>query len=373
MRRSLGGIAVACTLACTLACGDGQVTKYTGSAMNDAVPDSAGSLRLTFWARTDTSFSGVLELGAPLSGGGPAFAWHDGTALKVVTVGAAGGDTIVWRSGNTGADLGGRFEITGGPHEGQGGTWRARLTSGPPATPATLRQPRPLPLPPLTALWPLLVLGWAIAAAARWTRAAPASPTAGEESDTPIAAGRPLPRVSGWLSLFLFGQCVALFMALANLAELPASIRDGFKLGAVIVALRPLLVLESAMSLLLPVSIVIGIVLIVRRDRHAPRFWFAYLALSAAYLVVDLVVGEYLNAQLTRLLGSGYTDAPSVRGSSTTAMLRQILVTVVWALYWVRSERVRATFGSAALDRTARPVMHPEAAAVTAPAPAAPR
>jgi hypothetical protein len=214
------------------------------------------------------------------------------------------------------------------------------------------------------------VVGWAIAAATRWTRAAPVAPTAGDDSGTPIAADRPLPRISGWLSLFLFGQCIALLVALGSLVKLPASVRDGFKLGAVVVALRPLLVLESAMYVLLPASIVIGIVLIVRRDRHAPRFWFAYLVLSAVYLAVDLAIGEYLNAQLTVLLGSGYTDAPSVRGSSTMAMLRQILFTVAWALYWARSERVRATFGAAALDRTARLVMQPDVAVVAAaPAP----
>jgi hypothetical protein len=358
-------------VACTLACGEPQITRYTGTTMNDAMPDSSGSLRLTLYTRTDTSFSGVMELGPPLSGGGSAYLWHEGTDLQVVTVGAVDRDTILWRSRNAGAEIGGRFEITGGPHAGQGGTWRARLTSGPPASPETLRQAQRFSPPPLSAMWPLLALALVIVAAARWIRAAPIpAATDGVAGDrSPFAPGRSLSGISGWLAFFLIAQVVAVLMAVSPVISLPTTLRNGFRLGSVVAALGPLLVLETGVNLLVPVLILIGLVLSMRRDRRAPRLWFAYLTLSAAYLAIDLSVGRLLNSELARVLGSDSAKAADARGSSNLAMIRQIVVTLVWALYWVRSERVRGTFGAAALDKTARPIVRVEAApSVTTPA-----
>jgi hypothetical protein len=48
--------------------------------------------------------------------------------------------------------------------------------------------------------------------------------------------------------------------------------------------------------------------------------------------------------------------------------MRQVVITLLWAVYWTRSERVRATFGAAALDPTARPILR-SARATTAVAP----
>ena len=348
-------------MAGTLACADGQVTRYAGSAMYDAAPDSAGSFELTLYSHTDTSFSGILEVGAPIPGTGPAFAWHEGTTLNVVTVSAAGGDTILWTSRSADVELGGRFEINGGEHAGHGGTWRARLTDGPAATPATLKRPRRFPVPPVSTLWPLLALTLAGFWAVRWTRSAPEATATTEASSSapPSTPARSSSGVSGWLALFLLGQSMGLILALMRMSDVAQTFRDGFPIASVVTGMRPLIVLESAVQALLPAVIVLGIVLILRRDRHAPRFWFAYLTLSTVYLLGDLAMGVHIHAEMSRLLGSGYAKAMANEGGSTTTLLRQTLMTIVWALYWVRSERVRATFGAAALDKSARALSRP--------------
>jgi hypothetical protein len=102
--------------------------------------------------------------------------------------------------------------------------------------------------------------------------------------------------------------------------------------GVAITGLQPLVMLETAIYLLsLPVAL-LGLYLLVRRSGYAPRYWFAYLATSSAYMLVDLLTTAFVMSQMERLLGS-----------ETVA---------VWTMYWARSRRVRATFGAAALDST---------------------
>lgn len=354
MRRLLGVISIACTMACS----GRQVTQYTGSAMNDATPESAGSFKLTLYARTDTSFSGVLELGAPLPGAGPAYVWQEGTVLKIVTVAARGNDTTVWTSNRADTEVGGRFEITGGEHAGQGGTWRARLTSGPAATQATLRQPQQFPLPPVSSLWPLLLLAASVVGIARWVRAAPSPPTGIDTGgiDPPSDGSDPRREIGGWLALFLLGQSIAILVAIATVIGVPASLRGTLPVGSIVYGMRSLLLLESGIQVLLPVLVLVGIVLAVRRDWRAPRFWFAYLSASAVYLLIDLAASAHVHAEMVRLLGARYETAVAKDHASTqVATIRQVFLSLVWALYWIRSERVRDTFGSAALDRSARP------------------
>jgi len=354
MTRLLGAVAVLCVLAC----GDATVTRYTGTAMNDAMPDSASRLTLTFYSRTDTSFAGVLELGAPLPGTGPAYAWHAGPALKIVTV-AATGDTIIWTSTRSDSLVGGRFEVTGGRHEGQGGTWRAQLAKGPPASASTLRQPVRPAGAPVTALWSVLLLAAIGAATARWVRAAPRASAADVLAETPppTPPGRSLNGIGGWLLFFVVAQGVGL---LTSLFRIPGSVSDyrrSIGVGSLVPGMQALIVLETVLHLLLPAILLLGMVLLLKRNAQAPRFWFAYLALSAVYLLLDLALGRLFTSQLLALVG----PAVAASGASNTAVIRQALFSLLWVLYWAHSLRVRATFGATALDTTARPVSRPVA------------
>lgn len=336
------------------ACGDQTATQYVGTTMNDANPETSARFTLTLYSRSDTSFAGILELGPPETGTGSAYAWYHGPELKIISVAAAGSDTMLWTSKLSDEELGGQYEITGGKRVGQHGTWRARLTKGLPATPATLRSPRTLAPPPVSALGLLLLAIISAAWLALWIRRTP-EPVIG---DAGIAVAAPegvreYAGISGWLALFVAGQVIGAVPLLMRLRELRTDYDGGMGVGAAVRGMQSMVVLEVAMQLVAPVIMFVGVVLIVRRDRYAPRYWSGYFALSAVYLAVDLTFTAFTESELKRLLGAGY-DASAARGDAVArTMIRQIIVSLLWALYWVRSRRVRATFGAAALDRTA--------------------
>jgi len=104
----------ALALLTSAACGDQAVTQYAGTVMSEASPEIEGSLRLTFFERTDTSLSGVVELRGQVQGTGSAYAWYEGPELRIVTAGARTADTILWTSRLADEGLGGRYEVTGG-------------------------------------------------------------------------------------------------------------------------------------------------------------------------------------------------------------------------------------------------------------------
>jgi hypothetical protein len=347
------------------ACADHSATQYVGSVMDEAAPEAEGSLRLTLFSRTDTAFSGVIELGAPARGTGGAFAWHEGPELHMVTVGAETGDTIFWISRLTDAGLGGRFEVTGGERTGRQGTWRANLVKGPPATPATLRSPLPPPLPPATALWPLLLLVAAAAGLARWIRRVPRA-LATEDGTRWRGSPSSLSGIGGWLALFTLGQSVGVLVWFVRVRSVWDDYVASMGVGAAMTGMRPLVVLETGIYLLSLPVVLGGLLLLARRSPYAPRYWFAYLAVSSVYLLVDILATPLVRSQMARLIGA---EALAESAPADTAKaLRELIVTLAWTLYWARSRRVRATFGAAALDGT---VTAPEAAP-NAPIPAAP-
>jgi len=328
--------------------------------MDDSAADSAGQLTLTIWPRRDTTFGGFLSVRDPVGRRGGVSAWHDGTTLKLYSV-SADGDTVVWTSAQSGTSIGGTYEVIGGSASGPGGTWRAKLESGPPASPDALnRALHEVPVPPIDAVWPGIALAILLAACTRWVRAAPAPPSA--------ALLHPFSEVDrsvrGWLAFFVFGQVVSiayLAYGLRNATDIvsPAN----WELGAAVSGLRGSLVVESLAVVTRGVAMIVGLRLIATRSRYAPRFWFAYLVVTAAYLVGDHLVGSWIDEQTTNLTGALRSDdLVEQRSRATFADLRAAGVLLVWSMYWCRSSRVRARFGLAALDGPAPLPASPEAA-----------
>ena len=316
--------------------------------MSEAAPESEGSLRLTLFSRDDSSFSGVIELGAPARGTGGAYAWHEESELRVVSMGAQTGDTIIWTSPLTDEGLGGRFEVIGGARTGDQGTWRARLVKGEPATRETLLLPHPIRLPPVTALWPLVCLAAAVAWLARWIRRAPAAvANSGVTSAVPPWRDR---GIGGWLLLFAIGQGIGILVGLRGLGGTLRELEESVGIGTVLTGLQPLVVLEAAMHALAIPAAIGGLVMLMRQSPYTPRYWFAYLVTSSAYLIVDLFALAFIEPQMVRLIGEEFAQegTDGTRGT----LLTQVVASVIWASYWVRSRRVRATFGAAALDRS---------------------
>lgn len=326
------------------ACSDGSATRYAGSVMDETAPQSLGSLRLTFFSRTDSSFAGVMELGAPAHGTGTAYAWFEDGDLRIVTVGSRSGDTIRWTSTLTDTTLGGRYLVTGGRHAGQQGTWRARLVSGPPATPATLRSPPPAPVPTVSSLWPLLLLLMAAVALGRWIRRAPGA--AAGEAYSP--SGRR--RVGGWLVVFFVGQLLTVVTWFTGVDRSWTDYTRTLGSAAVFVGLRPLIVLETAMFMLSLPIVLVGLFLLARRSRCTPRYWFSYHMGIALYVLADHAAMAFIHPQMARLYGD-HALARSTASGTMTGRLGTVVAALIWSLYWVRSRRVRATFGAAALDR----------------------
>jgi hypothetical protein len=326
--------------------------------MTDAAPDSAAALTLTFWAHTDTSFGGYLRVGPPVSVGGGAYGWHDDGALQIATVSNAG-DTVIWTSRAVDTLIGGHYRVTGGPHDGQAGTWRARLQRGSAATQASLRK-RDRTAVTMGAVLGAVAVLVLVLAVARWIRREPLPPLP-PQGDAWSAFAR-LRCISGFLAWFLIGQSVAPVIALARLPAATDMIRDSWPLGALSPLMHPLLVLELVFHVAQVIVPLGGVFLIIKRSRFAPRYWFAYLAVLALYAVVDIGGAAIFSDQLAHYVP---TDASSnaEQAGARSSNLRLLLWSAVWALYWLRSERVRATFGSTALpSRTARASVLPSLA-----------
>jgi hypothetical protein len=353
------GVALLAVLAA--ACTDTSVARYAGTAMLDSSPDSAAEFELTFIGRDDSSFNGAVRLGPPVNLIGSAYAWHDGAGLRIYVSSQKPADTALLVSKSISEEIGGRFDIIGGPRDGQGGTFHGSLVNGRPATATTLDLPRPRPIPPLWALWPALILIGAFGWAARWIRRVPPFPPDSDGIRQP-ATGRPRTSLGGWLAFFTLVEALSLLNVYTQVKGMPTQMRDSLAANALVPGYAALMVLElSVRAIQLPI-IVTGLVLIFRRSRITPRFWFVVFCWVVTFSAIDLVAGSILNDMLGRAIG-GSIETPK----ESLTLIRQLLMGIVWAAYWRKSDRVRRTFGSAALDTVSLPP------SVSPPATAAPR
>jgi len=205
----------------------------------------------------------------------------------------------------------------------------------------------------------------------RWTQRTP-RPVVSEAPDgldAPVKRAFTIPDtltpgISGWLLLFVIGQCVGAITGLIRIGQLRSDYRESFGLGLIITGMSPLVVLEIAVQVLAPLIAIVGTVLTVRRSRYAPRFWFGYFVFSIGYLAVDLGMMLYVQSELGRLLGAAYRAESGGYSTFGRGLFRALIASAVWAAYWARSHRVRVTFGAAALDHIAYPVRHVADAAI---------
>jgi len=329
-------------------------SQYVGSAMSDTSPDSAGALTLTLWPESDSAFGGYIRAGAPVRLAGWVYAWYEDGSLQISSI-TTDGDTVRWTSKVTDAAIGGRFRVKGITHGGSGGTWRANLQRGSAATVARLHSRR-------SEVWdevvPTFLLLGVVFALARWVRREPWPPLPTPPA-YPAFSSAPV-GISGWLLLFTFGQIVVPLIGLArswHTVFSPFSNNPLWDAHGVAWFVRPLIASEKLFPILHLALQPVGVVLIVRRSRFAPRFWAGFLITLATYLVLDAAVAQALAASLTdvvgREIGQGFALAAS---HATITNVRNAGFAIIWATYWCRSTRVRMTFGSVGLDR---PVIEP--------------
>lgn len=149
----------------------------------------------------------------------------------------------------------------------------------------------------------------------------------------------------GWLVFFFLSAC------LSALGEAYLLFQRGRVLAALsrAGAFRTPLAVELCLTLVAAatfVGIVYGLGLFVHEDERTPAFWTGFflvtIPVSAAVAMLDVY--------LTR----GYARTSLVQ-ALLAALRRRELVTLalkaLWVLYWMRSDRVRRTYGHAGFRR----------------------
>jgi hypothetical protein len=349
LTRLLRLIATACAVA-LVACSDADLIEYRGSAMSEATTDSAASLSILFWSHTDSSFSGFVRVGPPISGSGSAYAWHEHATLKIVTVSSAG-DTLLWTSRATDDSIGGTFQTIGAPTE-QAGTWRAQRVKGRAISPAALRAPTrsDWPVPALLVL-PAVVLATILGM--RWILRKPTPPGPPLDDDRLATIGR-VSGIGGWLAFFCFGQLVTTVIAVIRAPSTIGDVVSSWALGAISPLLRPTLLLEVTFNFARIILPAVGLYLTFRRNRYTPRFWMAFTIVVGVFAAIDIAASDLIQSQLFDRLGRD-VSASGEWGAALRDNLRTVVWALIWAFYWAGSLRVRATFGADGIDRLIGP------------------
>ena len=97
--------------------------RFEGTVRNSEVATPA-ALEWSIFTREDTTTVGWLKISPPLEGSGIVYGFlRQRDSLLLVSVSRTG-DTIVWTSPAQAGHIGGVYRITGGPWEGQFGSWQ---------------------------------------------------------------------------------------------------------------------------------------------------------------------------------------------------------------------------------------------------------
>ena len=152
--------------------------------------------------------------------------------------------------------------------------------------------------------------------------------------------------VRGWLLLFTLGLIPHIILSAAY-AMASWDLVGG---GANVTELRlERMRLVSSMAVL--VGHATGVLLILTRNRYTPAFFSLYLPLLLLFVALDPDTIATQVAQAERL------GVERVEGSRAQAAVRTVLAVslgIAWIVYWFRSARVRAVFGSTGLGALRR-------------------
>jgi len=146
--------------------------------------------------------------------------------------------------------------------------------------------------------------------------------------------------VRGWLALFFCGACAAALVRAWAVGTLGVATGTLIASGA-LNRIFPGIAGAFAIELVLFLLTVNGVRLMVRGDAKTPDFWATVLLASTPALVLFYACVAYSDSVVEgRAFGASFMDHLLERGA-----LRGILVSLLWALYWMKSPRVRLTYG----------------------------
>jgi hypothetical protein len=149
----------------------------------------------------------------------------------------------------------------------------------------------------------------------------------------------------GWLVFFFVTACLGVLVRGYTFA-LTGQLLWRSLHGAADIAPQWSAILRFVIEAALFIGTVQGLRMFARGDRRTPTYWAAFFLVSIpAILAFDALVAIDL-ARLDRRDFAG-EFLRLVRGA-----LSGILISLVWALYWMRSRRVRLTYGANAFARS---------------------
>ncbi len=309
---------------------------YRGTVVNAGLTDRPATLELYVFQQSDSQSTGWLRIGLPLGGSGQAvLVPHDLDSLYIVTA-SLQGDTIVWASATRNGTIGGDYWIRGGGSEGQSGRWRLQPQAR--VSRASLM---------LLALFVAGVCLLAISGAAvylcdRWWRWREAA----GPKHLLDAQYHSLNGIGGWLLWIVIGDALVVLYQLSTLRQLPQLFGGTWMVAALVPGMRPALVVEGAAQIFQVMGIVGGLLLIFRKSALAPVYWTALLLLLACYGAYDMSVSGLLATSIGTLFDKAAVAPMTAQISGASQQNgRLVAASLVWALYWIRSRRVRIVFG----------------------------
>ena len=313
-----------------------QIQDMYRGTVRSSLDSTPATLEWFVFARKDTTATGWLRIGKPLTGSGMGYGFVRTGDSLVILSGSASGDTILWFSHTVNGPLGGRYKVLDGASAGQTGEWQL---SPQPVTSRSLLTCAAIAIG-------LLVTGLLAYIADRsskrwWLR----------RSMTPLPA-LPLLKedewraIGGWLAVFVVSCVVSCALLFARLGSVGESLGNGvWMLGPVIPEFRPVLFVEEVSHVINTAGILLGLTLTFRRSKSTPVFWLLFLVTMGVYALFDLIAAGDLAVQLRNVLGDEVGRAFAEGAQPAMGSNARLLVfSVIWSGYWARSKRVRVRF-----------------------------
>ena len=157
--------------------------------------------------------------------------------------------------------------------------------------------------------------------------------------------------IGGLVAVFMVAQTFSILVAAYGLMnDLPSS--EMWAFGKSVPGFNLLASFETLAQIAQIVLPLIGLLLTVKKHPVTPRLWFAYLMWVDTIVLAD-ALGTHLVTGSTAFISLTGSTAEYFRQSvlsSDGRNLRIFLWATAWAVYWAQSNRVRTTFGHAALE-----------------------
>jgi len=146
----------------------------------------------------------------------------------------------------------------------------------------------------------------------------------------------------GWLIVVGFGLVVSLVLRLYSIFQNVTALTGGdLRILSHIPGYVPLLKFELVASLAFLVAILFAAILFFHESRSFPRFYISLLIARAIFMALDHTLFAHVVAHASDQVRQSLTGTVQANGSRD---LLSAAAALLWILYVLKSERVKATF-----------------------------